>query len=179
MAKQWNKPPDMVIDPKKKYKARIDTDKGVIVVDLFADKAPKTVNNFVFLAREGFYDGTIFHRVINDFMAQGGDPTGTGTGGPGYEFPDEAGGLGHGPLDRLGNPPGVENDSLAISTDVSAFARTMSFSPKSTPPASRMMLGWIERSSSRSKSLSAPAVTILTMPPAPSAASRAARAVML
>ena len=89
MAKQWKTSPEMVIDPKKKYKAHIDTDKGVIVVDLFADKAPKTVNNFVFLAREGFYDGTIFHRVINDFMAQAGDPTGTGTGGPGYRFGDE------------------------------------------------------------------------------------------
>ncbi len=89
MAKQWKTAPEMQIDPKKKYKARIDTDKGVIVAELFADKAPKTVNNFVFLAREGFYDGTIFHRVINDFMAQGGDPTGTGTGGPGYRFADE------------------------------------------------------------------------------------------
>src|SRR5512140_2856003 len=89
MAKQFSKPPEMVIDPKKKYKAHIDTDKGVIVAELFADKAPKTVNNFVFLAREGFYDGTIFHRVINDFMVQGGDPTGTGTGGPGYKFADE------------------------------------------------------------------------------------------
>ncbi len=89
MAKQWNTPPTMQIDPKKQYKARIDTDKGEIVAELYADKAPKTVNNFVFLAREGFYDGTIFHRVINDFMAQGGDPTGTGTGGPGYRFADE------------------------------------------------------------------------------------------
>ncbi len=89
MAKQWKTAPEMQIDPKKKYKARIETDKGVIVAELFADKAPKTVNNFVFLAREGFYDGTIFHRVINDFMAQGGDPTGTGTGGPGYRFADE------------------------------------------------------------------------------------------
>jgi cyclophilin family peptidyl-prolyl cis-trans isomerase len=89
MAKQWKNAPEMAIDPKKKYKAKIDTDKGVIVVDLFADKAPNTVNNFVFLARAGFYDGTIFHRVINDFMAQGGDPTGTGTGGPGYRFGDE------------------------------------------------------------------------------------------
>ena len=79
----------MVIDPKKKYKARMDTDKGVMVIELFADKAPKTVNNFVFLAREGFYDGLIFHRVINDFMVQGGDPTGTGSGGPGYKFGDE------------------------------------------------------------------------------------------
>ncbi len=89
MAKQWNTPPEMQIDPKKKYKARIDTDKGTIVAELFADRVPKTVNNFVFLAREGFYDGTVFHRVINDFMAQGGDPTGTGTGGPGYRFADE------------------------------------------------------------------------------------------
>ncbi len=89
MAKQWKTPPEMQIDPKKKYKAHIETDKGTIVAELFADKAPKTVNNFVFLAREGFYDGTIFHRVINDFMAQGGDPTGTGTGGPGYRFGDE------------------------------------------------------------------------------------------
>jgi cyclophilin family peptidyl-prolyl cis-trans isomerase len=87
--KQWNKPPEMKIDPKKKYTATLETDKGVIVLELFADKTPKTVNNFVFLAQEGFYDGTIFHRVIADFMAQGGDPTGTGTGGPGYRFADE------------------------------------------------------------------------------------------
>ncbi len=87
--KQWSKPPEMAVDPKKNYQATIETDKGNIVVDLFADKAPKTVNNFVFLAREGFYDDTIFHRVINDFMAQAGDPTGTGTGGPGYRFEDE------------------------------------------------------------------------------------------
>ncbi len=87
--KQWNNPPEMKIDPQKKYTATLSTDKGDIVLDLFADKAPKTVNNFVFLAREGFYDGTIFHRVIKDFMAQGGDPTGTGTGGPGYRFADE------------------------------------------------------------------------------------------
>jgi cyclophilin family peptidyl-prolyl cis-trans isomerase len=79
----------MVIDPKKKYTATIETDKGKIVITLFADKAPKTVNNFVFLAREGFYDGTIFHRVIGDFMVQGGDPTGSGRGGPGYRFADE------------------------------------------------------------------------------------------
>ena len=89
MSKQWKNPPDMVIDPKKKYTATLSTDKGDIVMELFADKTPKTVNNFVFLAREGFYDGTIFHRVIADFMAQGGDPTGTGTGGPGYRFGDE------------------------------------------------------------------------------------------
>jgi cyclophilin family peptidyl-prolyl cis-trans isomerase len=67
----------------------METDKGTMVIELFADKAPKTVNNFVFLAREGFYDGVPFHRVISNFMAQGGDPTGTGSGGPGYKFADE------------------------------------------------------------------------------------------
>lgn len=88
-SKQWSKPPAMVIDPKKKYTATLHTDKGEIEVELFADKTPTTVNNFVFLSREGFYDGTIFHRVIADFMAQAGDPTGTGMGGPGYRFNDE------------------------------------------------------------------------------------------
>ena len=79
----------MVIDPQKKYKATFKTEKGEFVVELYADKAPKTVNNFVFLARDGFYDNTTFHRVIKGFMAQGGDPTGTGRGGPGYKFADE------------------------------------------------------------------------------------------
>jgi cyclophilin family peptidyl-prolyl cis-trans isomerase len=87
--KQWNKPPEFVLDLKKKYSAKLSTDKGDIVLDLFADKVPTTVNNFVFLAGEGFYDETIFHRVIPGFMAQGGDPTGTGRGGPGYRFSDE------------------------------------------------------------------------------------------
>jgi cyclophilin family peptidyl-prolyl cis-trans isomerase len=87
--KQWNKPPEFVLDLKKKYSAKLSTDKGDIVLDLFADKVPTTVNNFVFLAGEGFYDDTNFHRVIPGFMAQGGDPTGTGRGGPGYRFPDE------------------------------------------------------------------------------------------
>lgn len=79
----------MTIDTSKKYTATLDTSKGAIVCELFAKDAPKTVNNFVFLAREGFYDGTQFHRVIADFMIQGGDPTATGTGGPGYKFEDE------------------------------------------------------------------------------------------
>ncbi|HAD05950.1 MAG TPA: peptidylprolyl isomerase [Anaerolineaceae bacterium] len=86
---QWAQPPAMQIDPKKHYTATFVTEKGDIVVRLHADKVPKTVNNFVFLARQGFYDDTIFHRVIDDFMAQGGDPTGTGRGGPGYRFEDE------------------------------------------------------------------------------------------
>jgi len=87
--KQWSTPPAMEIDPKKSYQAVMTTDKGKIVIELFASKVPKTVNNFVFLCRQGFYDSTIFHRVINDFMVQGGDPTGTGMGGPGYKFEDE------------------------------------------------------------------------------------------
>ncbi|MFZ2095607.1 MAG: peptidylprolyl isomerase [Anaerolineales bacterium] len=86
---QWSEPPKMEIDPQKEYSAILKTDKGELTIKLFADKTPMTVNNFVFLARQGFYDGTIFHRVITDFMAQGGDPTGTGMGGPGYRFTDE------------------------------------------------------------------------------------------
>lgn len=89
MAQQWNSPPAMIIDPEKNYQAIFKTEKGDITIDLFADKAPKTVNNLVFLAREGFYDNTTFHRVIDGFMAQGGDPEGSGTGGPGYRFDDE------------------------------------------------------------------------------------------
>ncbi|MBN1878038.1 MAG: peptidylprolyl isomerase [Anaerolineae bacterium] len=85
----YSEPPAFIIDPEQKYFATLELEKGNIVVELFADKAPNTVNNFVFLAREGFYDNTTFHRVIEDFMAQGGDPTGTGTGGPGYKFADE------------------------------------------------------------------------------------------
>ena len=87
--KRWPAAPAMEIDPKKTYTATFKTEKGDIVIHLHADKVPNTVNNFVFLARQGFYDGTIFHRVIKDFMAQGGDPTGTGMGGPGYKFSDE------------------------------------------------------------------------------------------
>jgi cyclophilin family peptidyl-prolyl cis-trans isomerase len=79
----------MTIDQNKTYTATIKTNYGDIVVQLFPKEAPVTVNNFVFLARQGFYDGVIFHRVIKDFMIQGGDPTGTGMGGPGYQFKDE------------------------------------------------------------------------------------------
>lgn len=88
-SKQWSTAPELKIDTRKKYTATFKTEKGDIVCSLYASKVPKTVNNFVFLAREGFYDDTIFHRVITDFMAQGGDPTGTGMGGPGYKFNDE------------------------------------------------------------------------------------------
>jgi cyclophilin family peptidyl-prolyl cis-trans isomerase len=85
--RQYASYPPMVIDPAKKYFATFVMEKGgEFTVELYADKAPKTVNNFVFLARDGFYDGTTFHRVLEGFMAQGGDPTGTGAGGPGYQF---------------------------------------------------------------------------------------------
>ena len=89
MAKQWTTAPAMLIDAKKKYTATIETERGDIAIELYAQHAPKTVNNFVFLAREGFYDGLLFHRVIKDFMIQCGDPTGSGRGGPGYKFEDE------------------------------------------------------------------------------------------
>ena len=87
--KNYSAPPPMTIDTSKQYTATIETEKGDLVLELFASDVPVTVNSFVFLAREGFYDGIIFHRIIPDFMAQGGDPTGTGTGGPGYSFTDE------------------------------------------------------------------------------------------
>ncbi len=89
MAKQYNSAPAMQIDPSKKYTAHFKTNKGEFDITLFADKAPITVNNFVVLAKDGFYDGIKFHRVISDFMIQGGDPTGTGSGGPGYKWNDE------------------------------------------------------------------------------------------
>jgi peptidyl-prolyl cis-trans isomerase B (cyclophilin B) len=91
MAREYSAPPAMAIDAAKKYTAVIDTNRGKITLDLFPKDAPKTVNNFVFLAREGFYNGLKFHRVIPDFMVQGGDPKGTGSGGPGYKFGDEVG----------------------------------------------------------------------------------------
>jgi len=86
---KWNSAPKMQIDTTKKYMAKIETNKGVIELELYPNHAPKTVNNFVFLAGKGFYDGLSFHRVISNFMIQGGDPTGTGAGGPGYSFEDE------------------------------------------------------------------------------------------
>lgn len=88
-AKQYDRAPAMTIDPKKAYKVSMKTSRGTIELELYPQYAPKTVNNFVFLAGDGFYDGVTFHRVIADFMIQGGDPTGTGRGGPGYKFEDE------------------------------------------------------------------------------------------
>lgn len=89
MPNRYTKPFDMKLDLKKQYTATIEANRGVIVVKLYAMQAPRTVNNFVCLAEDGYYNGCSFHRVIKDFMVQGGDPTGTGRGGPGYTFKDE------------------------------------------------------------------------------------------
>ena len=87
--KQWKAPPALQIDVSKNHTVAIETNRGTIELELYPQHAPQTVNNFVFLAGQGFYDGVIFHRVIANFMIQGGDPTGTGRGGPGYRFADE------------------------------------------------------------------------------------------
>ncbi len=89
MSKQYSAAPELTIDLAKKYSATLHTNHGDIEIDFQPERSPQAVNNFVFLARDGFYDGVIFHRVIPGFMVQGGDPTGTGRGGPGYQFRDE------------------------------------------------------------------------------------------
>lgn len=89
LLKQWSTPPAMQIDTSKTYFTTIDTTLGTFKIQLFVSESPKTVNNFVFLSQQGFYNGVIFHRIIKTFMIQTGDPTGTGTGGPGYRFADE------------------------------------------------------------------------------------------
>jgi len=104
MSQQWDNAPEMQIDVNKNYSVSVETEKGTLEIELFAKDAPNTVNNFVFLAREGFYDGVSFHRVIPNFMIQGGDPTGSGSGGPGYRFADE--------FD--GNPNRHETGSLSM-----------------------------------------------------------------
>src|SRR5271165_2324313 len=118
MSKQYSAPPAHGIDATKKYSATLETSRGNITVELFAKEAPKTVNNFVFLAREGFYDGTVFHRVIDNFMVQGGDPTGTGRGGPGYRFEDEFKGNPHkhkaGTLSMANAGPGTNGSQFFI-----------------------------------------------------------------
>jgi cyclophilin family peptidyl-prolyl cis-trans isomerase len=96
MAKQWSRRPAMTIDPNKRYTATLTTENGDIKLELFPKEAPETVNSFVFLAREGYYENVTFHRVIPGFVAQGGDPTGTGSGGPGYTIPDEVNSHKHG-----------------------------------------------------------------------------------
>ena len=87
--KQYANPPDLILDPAMRYSATIETDHGTMTLELFPADAPRAVNNFVFLARDGFYDDGCFHRIISGFMIQGGCPKGDGTGGPGYRFPDE------------------------------------------------------------------------------------------
>lgn len=87
--KSWSSPPEMKIDQNKTYQATVTTSQGTFKIDLFAKEAPKTVNNFVFLSKEGFYNDVVFHRIIQSFMIQTGDPEGTGRGGPGYKFEDE------------------------------------------------------------------------------------------
>jgi len=118
MNKQYAAVPAHGIDATKKYSATLETSRGTIVVELFAKEAPKTVNNFVFLARDGFYDGTVFHRVIDNFMIQGGDPTGTGRGGPGYKFEDEFKGNPHkhkvGTLSMANAGPGTNGSQFFI-----------------------------------------------------------------
>ncbi len=118
MAKEWNSPPAMQIDPKKSYTVTMETTKGTMEIKLYPEHAPITVNNFVFLIREGFYDGVTFHRVIPNFMVQGGDPTGTGRGGPGYRFEDEFDGnpLKHetGYLSMANSGPGTNGSQFFI-----------------------------------------------------------------
>lgn len=119
MAKQYAAQPPMSIDVSKDYVATIETNRGTIVCDLFADAAPVTVNNFVFLSNEGFYNGVTFHRVIADFMVQTGDPTGTGRGGPGYQFKDEFTGNPHrhdtpGVLSMANAGPGTNGSQFFI-----------------------------------------------------------------
>jgi len=103
VAKQYSTPPEMTIDPSKVFTVKLETSQGDIELELYAKHAPKTVNNFVFLINESFYDGVTFHRVIDKFMIQGGDPEGTGSGGPGYRFEDEL----------VGNP--LKHESKVIS----------------------------------------------------------------
>ena len=120
----YKNPPEMQIDSSKTYIATFEMIAGNIVVELFADKVPNTVNNFVFLARDGFYDDTMFHRVIENFMAQAGDPTGTGTGGPGYRFADEF----HSTLKHTG--PGILSMANAgPNTNGSQFFITLAATP--------------------------------------------------
>jgi cyclophilin family peptidyl-prolyl cis-trans isomerase len=120
----------MTIDPQKSYTATIETVKGDLVCELFAADAPITVNNFVFLAREGFYDGVIFHRVVPNFVIQGGDPTGTGSGGPGYRFEDEFSARKHGTgalsMANAGPTPPAHSPSSRSAHNLTSTANTPS-----------------------------------------------------
>jgi peptidyl-prolyl cis-trans isomerase B (cyclophilin B) len=118
MSKQCDNPSEIQIDTDLEYQVSMETSKGNIAIELYASAAPITVNNFVFLIKEGFYDGVSFHRVIADFMIQGGDPTGTGTGGPGYRFEDEFDGNPHrherGSLSMANSGPGTNGSQFFI-----------------------------------------------------------------
>ncbi len=124
---QWNKPPEMQIEQQKQYIATIETEKGSIELELYPQHAPRTVNNFVFLSRQGFYDGVTFHRVVKSpypFVIQGGDPTGSGRGGPGYKFEDEC----------VGNPLKHETGVISMAnagpnTNGSQFFITLAATP--------------------------------------------------
>ena len=124
MANSYSSAPAMSIDTNKSYVATFKTEKGDIVVELFADKVPVTVNNFVFLAREGYYDDSTFHRVLPGFMAQGVDPTATGSGGPGYKFADEF----HPDL-RHGAPGTLSMANAGANTNGSQFFITLAPTP--------------------------------------------------
>ncbi len=114
-AMKWSKPPAMSIDQAKNYTATIKTNYGDIVIELFPKESPLTVNNFVFLSRQGFYNGVKFHRVVRGFMIQTGDPTGTGSGGPGYQFADEL------PVQRKYEPGIVAMANAGPNTNGSQF----------------------------------------------------------
>ena len=122
--RKFNKKPDMYIDPSKTYTATMKTDKGDIVIDLAAKDAPQTVNNFVYLSQTGYYDGLNFHRVISNFMIQGGCPLGTGTGGPGYQFGDE-----FSPNQRHNGPGVLSMANAGPGTNGSQFFITHSAQP--------------------------------------------------
>jgi peptidyl-prolyl cis-trans isomerase B (cyclophilin B) len=125
MANQYSAPPAMQIDPNKRYIAHFNTNRGNFDIELYAKQAPITVNNFVFLARDGFYDGISFHRVISNFMIQGGDPTGTGRGGPGYKWNDEPSAL----RMRHEGPGVLSMANAGINTNGSQFFITHSAQP--------------------------------------------------
>jgi cyclophilin family peptidyl-prolyl cis-trans isomerase len=127
-SQQWSSPPPMTIDPAKTYLATLSTTQGDVIVELLPGDAPNTVNNFVFLARQGFYDGVPFHRVINGFMIQTGDPTGTGRGGPGYRFADE-------PVRRPYEPGSVAMANSGANTNGSQFFIVQGDRGRSLPPS--------------------------------------------
>jgi cyclophilin family peptidyl-prolyl cis-trans isomerase len=126
-SRQWSSPPPLTIDPARSYTATLQTSAGDIVIELLPGDAPNTVNNFVFLAREGYYEGTPFHRVIQGFMIQTGDPTGTGTGGPGYRFADE-------PVRRAYEPGIVAMANAGPNTNGSQFFIVHGAGGASLPP---------------------------------------------